>query len=159
MIDAFALVRDRLEARLVIVGDGPERGMLEVHARQSGAAHDIRFEGHSASPEKLLSTFDVFAMSSDTEQMPLSLLEAMASGLPVVATDVGDIRQVLAQENQRLLVGRNTEELASALASLLQSPEQRALVGAANRRRAVEAFNQGAISELWRRLWDGKFPY
>ena len=89
-----------LPARLVIVGDGPERAALERLSRRARAGRAGGFAGHLADPAPLYAGFDIFALSSDTEQMPLSVLEAMASGLPVAATDVGDVAAMLAAENQ-----------------------------------------------------------
>ena len=85
--------------RLVIVGDGPERAALEALAAALGVAERVRFAGHHQDTAAFYAQFDVFALSSDTEQMPLSVIEAMASGLPVVSTDVGDVRLMVAEAN------------------------------------------------------------
>jgi glycosyltransferase involved in cell wall biosynthesis len=74
------------EPFLVLVGDGSERGALETLARSLGIAERVHFAGRVDAPEALLARFDIFALSSDTEQMPISLIEAMAAGRPVVAT-------------------------------------------------------------------------
>ena len=107
LIDAFAPVRARRPVQLVIVGDGVERPGLEAKATAMGLAGDVLFTGPCPEPETLLSRFTVFALSSDTEQMPLSVLEAMAARRAVVATDVGDVRHMLANENQPFVVPRN----------------------------------------------------
>ena len=83
---AFALLPS---GRLVIVGDGPERPALEALAASLGVADRVEFAGHHQDTPAFYARFDIFALSSDTEQMPLSVIEAMASGLPVVATDGG----------------------------------------------------------------------
>ena len=85
--------------RLVIVGDGPERAGLEALAASLGIAPRVSFLGHIADPAPLYAGFDLFALSSDTEQMPIAVIEAMAAGLPVAATDVGDVRGMLAEAN------------------------------------------------------------
>jgi glycosyltransferase involved in cell wall biosynthesis len=95
LIRAFAALRADRPARLVIVGDGAERPGLEALADQLSVRADVLFAGHSTVPERWLAAFDLFALSSDTEQMPLSLLEAMAAGLPCVCTNVGDVRAML----------------------------------------------------------------
>lgn len=95
LIRAFAAVRARQPARLVIVGDGPERGALEALAGELGVAADVEFTGYLTEPLARLATFDLFALSSNTEQLPISMLEAMACGVPVVATRVGDVPDVL----------------------------------------------------------------
>ena len=76
-------------ARLVICGDGSERQALEAAARANNIVDQVVFTGYLDKPELALAGFDIFAMSSDTEQMPYGLLEAMSAGLPVAATDVG----------------------------------------------------------------------
>ncbi len=139
--------------RLVIVGDGPERSALEGLARELGAA--VEFTGHVERPAALIAGFDVFALSSDTEQMPLSLLEAMATGLPVVATDVGDIRAMLAPENAPFVTALDDAALASALGRLLSNPAQRAELGHANRMQAERHFNQETMFAAWGALLDG----
>ena len=105
-------IRD-VGARLVIIGDGPERQTLERLAAELGIADRVRFAGHVAAPAAEYARFDVFALPSDTEQMPLSVLEAMAAGLPVVSTDVGDVRAMVAEENAPLLVPKDDAALAA----------------------------------------------
>lgn len=103
---------------LVVVGDGPERGRLAALAAEPAMAGWLHLVGHQGDPRPYLRCFDVFALSSDTEQMPLSLLEAMACGLPVVATDVGDIRAMLPPDQQPYVVARDAGSLAEALRRL-----------------------------------------
>jgi glycosyltransferase involved in cell wall biosynthesis len=112
LLQAFQIVRQATSARLVIVGDGPERPKLEAQAGTLGIEKDVEFVGHMAQPEKAFARFDVFVLSSDTEQMPLSVLEAMAARLPVASTDVGDIRLMVAPENAAFIVPKETRALA-----------------------------------------------
>jgi glycosyltransferase involved in cell wall biosynthesis len=147
LLRAFALLRRHRPApprglRLVIIGDGPERSALHDLARALDLADAVRFVGHMAEPQHAYRHFDVFALSSDTEQMPLSILEAMASGLPVAATDVGDVAAMLAAGNRRFVVARDDTALAGALASLLDAPALRHELGAANRARAAREYDQ-----------------
>ena len=100
LLRAFAAVDQ--PARLVIVGDGPERPALEAWRASLGLAERVEFAGHIDDPAPIYAGFDVFALSSDTEQMPLSVIEAMAAGLPVATTDVGDVRAMLAARTRRL---------------------------------------------------------
>jgi glycosyltransferase involved in cell wall biosynthesis len=147
LLDAFAHLRASAPARLVIVGDGAARPALEREAQARGIAASVLFAGHSAEPERWMASFDIFALSSDTEQMPLSVLEAMAAGLPVVATDVGDVRQMVSAENQPLIVPRDAGAMAAALAAA------RGLgAGAANRARAVAAFDQAGMFARYREV-------
>ena len=146
LLRAFAKLRATRPARLVIVGDGPERPGLEALAGTLGIAADTHFAGHSTVSQRWLAGFDVFALSSDTEQMPLSLLEAMASGLPAVCTDVGDVRTMLAAENLPYVTAISDEAFASGLAAALFAP---AGVGAANRARARAIYGQDRMFAHW----------
>jgi glycosyltransferase involved in cell wall biosynthesis len=147
LLTAFARLRETMPARLVIVGDGGERAGLEQWARQLGVAPHTLFAGHSTAPERWMASFDIFALSSDTEQMPLSVLEAMAAGLPVVATDVGDVRLMVAAENRRLIVARDADAMAAAFSRALDTG-----AGAANRSRAREEFDQAIMFKSYRAL-------
>ncbi len=109
LLRLFAALPPSLSARLVIVGDGPERGALEEIAVHLGIADRVVMTGAMAAPERILGRFDVFALSSDTEQMPNSILEAMAAGLPILATDVGDVKRIVARENVPFVISREDE--------------------------------------------------
>ncbi len=154
LLRAFAELRATRPAQLVIVGDGPERAGLETLSATLGIAHDTHFAGHSTVSERWLAGFDVFALSSDTEQMPLSLLEAMATGLPAICTDVGDVRAMLAAENAPYVTSASDEAFASGLASLASSPEI-PRIGSANRTKARAAYGQDQMFLAWRQAIDG----
>ena len=149
LLRAFAAVRDIRPARLVIVGDGPERAGLETLAATLGIAADTHFAGHSTQSERWLASFDIFALSSDTEQMPLSLLEAMASGLPAVCTDVGDVRAMLATQNAPYVTAVTDDAFAAGLACIASGPDVSA-IGAANRAKAHAAYGQERMFAGWR---------
>lgn len=155
LLRAFAVLDAGLEARLVIVGDGPERAGLEGLAAELGVAERVMFAGHQADPSGFYAGFDVFALSSDTEQMPLSVLEAMAAGVPVVATEVGDVRAMVAPENARWLCAREDGALAGALRDALGDAAARGAVGAANRAKAVREYAQEAMFSAYGALFDG----
>ncbi len=148
LLRAFAALRARHPARLVVVGDGPERAGLEALAAALGITADTHFAGHSTMSERWLAGFDVFALSSDTEQMPLSLLEAMASGLPAVCTDVGDVRAMLAPANAPFVTAVEDRAFASGLACLVSA--DRAAIADANREKARTAYGQGQMFASWR---------
>ncbi|MTJ83689.1 MAG: glycosyltransferase [Telmatospirillum sp.] len=155
LIDAFALVADNRPARLAIVGDGAEKEALRARAIDRGVAGSVIFTGACREPEKLLGAMSVFALSSDTEQMPISILEAMAAGLPVASTDVGDVRRMLVSDNDRFVVPRDASALAGAIAGLLDDPGTAAAIGAANARRARDVYDQSLMFAAYRTLFDG----
>ncbi len=158
LLRAFAAATAARPARLVIVGDGPERAGLEALATALGIARRVGFLGHVADPAPLYAGFDLFALSSDTEQMPISVIEAMAAGLPLVATDVGDVRAMLAEANAPWIVPRDDAALAAGLAALLDDAALRARIGAANRATALAAFDQERMFAAYAALFDAEAP-
>lgn len=145
LIEAFAQVLARQSARLVIVGEGPERLGLENMVAQKGLRHAVTFTGGVSQPETAVAGFDVFALSSDTEQMPLSVLEAMAAGKPIASTNVGDVAAMVAPENAPFIVPKDAGQLANALSRLLAESELCRQVGAANQARAVAEFDEARM--------------
>jgi glycosyltransferase involved in cell wall biosynthesis len=143
---------------LVIVGDGPERAGLQALAAALGVAARVSFLGHVAEPAPLFAGFDIFALSSDTEQMPISVIEAMAAGLPVAATAVGDVPAMLAEANLGNIVARDDAALAGSLAALLDDADLRRRIGAANRARALAMFDQERMFAAYAALFDGEMP-
>ena len=156
LISAFASIADRTPARLVVVGDGEERQALEQLAANRGIADRVTFTGNRTDTPDLYRDFDVFALSSDTEQMPLSVIEAMASGLPVAATDVGDVRAMLAADNDNFVVPIDQDKLAEALLTLLNDAPARNRIGAANLQKSRQTFHQEAMFQRYRALWLGQ---
>ncbi len=156
LVRAFHLVVSELPARLVIVGDGPERVALEKLVASLDISSHVLFAGHVPAPAPLYRAFDVFALTSDTEQMPMTVLEAMAAGLPVAATDVGDIKEMLAPENRTFIVPRDDRTLADVFLALLRQPDMRRSVGAANRARAERDYDQEVMFAQYAALFDGR---
>ncbi|HSU04383.1 MAG TPA: glycosyltransferase [Acetobacteraceae bacterium] len=156
LLRAFRLAVQQVPARLVLVGDGSERPALERLATELGIADRIHFAGHVAAPAPFYGTFDLFALSSDTEQMPISVIEAMAAGLPVVSTDVGDVRMMLAQENAPFVGPTDDAALASSLLTLLRDPSLRRQVGDANRARAARDYDHETMFQAYAALFDGR---
>ncbi|MBV9250592.1 MAG: glycosyltransferase family 4 protein, partial [Acetobacteraceae bacterium] len=144
-----------IPARLIIVGDGPCRAELEGLANALGMNERVQFVGRVDNPVPLYADFDVFALSSDTEQMPLSLIEAMASGLPVAATNVGDVRNMVAESNARFIGGLDEASLVRSLTQLLGDVRLRQRVGSANREKAHRDFDQGAMFQAYGALLRG----
>jgi glycosyltransferase involved in cell wall biosynthesis len=154
LISAFAACGAR-NARLVICGDGPERRTLESAAINNGIANRVVFTGYLSQPERALVGFDLFAMSSDTEQMPIGLLEAMAAGLPAVATDVGDIKSIVSQPNRAYVVNAaDTAALTGALRTLLGDPVLRGKISEANRTKVRTEFSIDMMVAAYDRLFE-----
>ena len=153
MIDAFSRVAAEGTARLLIVGDGPTRPALEARAKASPAAERIHFAGYMSQPEKVFGLMDLFVMSSDTEQMPNALLQAMAAGRPVVSTDVGDIRPILAARNRAYVfaVG-DAAGYDSGLQAMIGNKELRDRLGAANRQRVVDVYSMDKMLSAYGEL-------
>ena len=149
LIRAVAPHRDRLQ--LVIVGDGPERDSILAEAERHGL-DDICMPGFLANPWHFLGALDIFALSSDSEQFPISLVEAMAAGLPVASMNVGDVAQMIAPENQSFIVP-DEAALSAALKDLADSAELRARLGEANRHRAQRDFNEAAMVDAYADLY------
>lgn len=152
MIAAFDAL-ETSDVRLLIVGDGSERGRLEDLARNCSAADRIHFAGYIGAPEKVFGLIDVFAMSSDTEQMPNALLQAMAAGRPVAATDVGDIKPIVAEENRPFVVpAADDDAYTGALRDLATDADLRKRLGAANRTRVVETYSMEKMLQAYEQL-------
>jgi glycosyltransferase involved in cell wall biosynthesis len=151
LLRAFAKLT--IPARLVIVGDGPARQSLEALSQELAVADRVHFVGHVSGPQFLYRHFDLFALSSDTEQMPLSVLEAMAAALPVASTDVGDVRQMLSTENDRFVVPCDDDALATSLGLLLSDAILRQTIGAANQTKARAEYDAEKMFRMHRALW------
>lgn len=132
LVRAFARLGDFPNARLVIAGSGPAGEDAAREAQALGISGRVTFTGHIARPERAYRLFDIFALSSDTEQMPLGVLEAMAAGLPAASVDVGDVLRMLPPENAPFVHGQTEAELAGSLARLCADAGLRKTIGAAN---------------------------
>ena len=153
LIEAFCRVADDPSFRLVIAGDGSERPRLEQLAAERRLDNRIKFLGHTARPEAVLPDFDIFALSSDTEQIPNTVLEAMAAGLPIAAVDVGDVPIMVAPANRPYIVPRDDPDaFAAALSQLAASPSLRHTLGCDNRARVESHFRQELMFEHYEKL-------
>jgi len=155
----FAFARLPPPVRLAIVGDGECRAELTNLARALSVEDRVDFLGHSNEIPAHLARFDIFALSSDTEQMPIVVLEAMAASLPIVSTDVGDVRPMVAPDNVALVTRDGIDGLTTHLSHLIANPGLRARLGAANRAKAERDFDQAGMFAAWQALLeDGAQP-
>lgn len=139
LLRAYAeLRRDHPESRLVLVGTGPLEAELKATAEALGLGDSVLFTGSRGDVAALLPAFDVFALTSLQEGLPISLVEALASGVPAVATDVGGTSEVLTHRSEGLLVASGRPDLvAAALAALADDEQWRRELGRTARRRAA----------------------
>jgi glycosyltransferase involved in cell wall biosynthesis len=149
LVRAVAPHRDRVQ--LVIVGEGPDHDAIVSEAAALGL-DDLHMAGFQAGPWRFMGLFDLFALSSDSEQFPISLVEAMAAGLPVASTDVGDVAAMVAPENRAFVVP-DEQALAEAICRLAGDEGLRARIGAANRARAARDFAEKAMVEAYASLY------
>lgn len=144
------------EWQLVIAGEGPERETIVAEAMSCGIEDRVHLPGFAAEPARLVGLFDVFALSSHSEQAPISVLEAMAAGLPIVAPRVGDVGTMVASENGPYLCAPGDEVgLAHALGTLAADPALRRRIGDANRAKARAEYEEKRMIERYRALYWG----
>ena len=142
LVDAFRLVREqRLDARLVIVGEGPERTSIETLVARHGLAPAITLLGHREDARQLLAGVDIYVNCSTFEGISLTILEAMAAALPVVATHVGGNPEIVDASTGRLVPPRDPASLAAALIALADAPALRTELGLAARARIERDFS------------------
>ena len=156
LVAALARLRD-LSVRTQIVGDGPDRPVVTAALRDAGLDESVELLGDRDEVASLLAAADCFVLASRSEGLPLSVLEAMAAGLPVVASDVGGVHELVADGVTGSLVPPgDPAALADALRELLRDPARRLQLGAAGRARVLADFTverfQEAHLELYRSL-------
>jgi glycosyltransferase involved in cell wall biosynthesis len=140
--------------RALIAGDGPEREQLETEARQLGLASSVEFLGERNDIPDLIRSSDLFVLSTRSEGLPMSVLEAMAAGLPVVASEVGGIPELVDAETGVLVPPEDPAALSTAVERLLADQGLRARLGAAGRARAEERFDLESWGRAHIRLYE-----
>jgi glycosyltransferase involved in cell wall biosynthesis len=140
--------------RLVIVGEGPERAAIEQAALAMGIDDRVVLPGFLNRPDRFMGLFDMLAMSSKSEQFPIAVVEAMAAGLPVVSTPVGDVPEMVAAENRPFVTEHHGEvPLRDAMQALASDPALRERVGAANRAKARAEYDEAAMIARYAELY------
>jgi N-acetyl-alpha-D-glucosaminyl L-malate synthase BshA len=153
-VEVLARVVRSVPARLVLVGDGPERPRVVERAEALGLADRVLFLGKHASVDELLSCADVFLLPSANESFGLAALEAMASGAPVVATRVGGLPEVIPDGDAGYLVPvGDVDAMAEAALEVLEDPVRWKIVSEAGRARAIDAFSAERVVPLYEALY------
>lgn len=158
----LAEVLKKCPAKLVLIGDGPDRHEAEALARKMGISEHVKFLGKQTALPQILSCGDVFLLPSQSESFGLAALEAMACGLPVVATSVGGIPEVVEHGETGFVteIG-DTERMAKYIVELFENPKKLEALSVNARNRAVEKFHVDKIipqyEELYLQLVEGKY--
>jgi L-malate glycosyltransferase len=140
--------------RLAIAGEGPDRDAIAAEAQRLGITDRLHMPGFLTDPASYVGLFDIFALSSDSEQFPISLMEAMAAGLPAVSTNVGDVRTMVSSPNRPFIVAKEDETgFASALRQMASDAKLRADVGSANAAKAAAEYDESVMLERYRALY------
>lgn len=154
LIDAMAAIESQSNVRLLIVGDGPERANLESQAERRNIAEKVFFTGQVDAVDRVLGLIDVFALTSRTEQMPFGILQAMASGKPIAAVDVGDVSEMLAPENRTLVVpGDDLSAFTKTLDSLLGDAGSRRRIGEENQTHVRTTYTLEAMVDAYESIF------
>lgn len=156
LIEAFARVRRRIpQARLLMVGEGPLERALRDDVSSRGLDGSVFFTGFRADVSSVLAGSDVFVLSSLEEGMPNALIEAMAAGLPAVATDVGGVGEIMREgETGYLVPPADPGPLADRMTDLLHDADRRRLMGEAARRRFERMFTLEAMASAYHSLYE-----
>jgi glycosyltransferase involved in cell wall biosynthesis len=142
------------EWQLVIAGEGPERAAIREEALRLEIGHRVHLTGFVPDPAAVIGLFDLFALSSDSEQFPVSVVEAMAAGLAIAAPAVGDTARMVATDNASFIAPSGDDRaLAAALAALAADPALRRRVGAANRAKAKAEYDEAQMIAAYRQVY------
>jgi glycosyltransferase involved in cell wall biosynthesis len=158
-VAALGLLGEGARAKLVIVGEGPERGAIADEVSRRGLGQRVVFAGHRNDVSQLLQVADVFVFPSETEGLPNALIEACLAGLPVVACNVPGVVDVVQDDATALLVPpRSPSEIAAAVRRLLSDPVEANRLAAAAQKRARDTYSieqsLSALYDVYERLLD-----
>jgi glycosyltransferase involved in cell wall biosynthesis len=149
------VVRQVPDVRLLLVGDGPERPAIQALVEELGLTEQVRFLGLRKDVERLLRAADLFLLTSISEGIPLTVIEAMALGLPVVSTRVGGVPEVVEDGRTGLLTtAADDTALSAAVLKLAADPELRTRLGQCGRERACSMFSEVQMAGRYRDLYE-----
>lgn len=154
LIDTFGSLAGKYpQARLLIIGDGPLRGELESHVAQLLLQNRVTFTGDRPDVERLLTGAEIATLCSQSEGISLTLLEAMATGLPVVATNVGGNPTIISEGQDGHLVDQNVQSYSAALGRLIESESIRRSLGERARATVVEKWSVKQMADQYQELY------
>jgi len=150
VIHVFNLVRQKMPAKLLLIGDGPDRSSCEQLSRELKLEEDVKFLGKQAELVPLLSASDLFLMPSQSESFGLSALEAMACGVPVVSSSVGGLPELIVHGQTGYIaeIG-DIERMAKYSVELLTNEAKHRLFSIAGRERAIEMFDAEKVVDQY----------
>jgi N-acetyl-alpha-D-glucosaminyl L-malate synthase BshA len=155
VINIFELVRRELPAKLLLIGDGPQRAVAEWMVRDKKLTGDVIFLGKQNQVQDLLNCADVLLLPSELESFGLVALEAMACGVPAVCSNVGGMPEVISEGVEGYLVPpRDVKTMAARALDILTDPQRRKQMGTAARQRALTQFCSTKIIPLYEKLYE-----
>jgi N-acetyl-alpha-D-glucosaminyl L-malate synthase BshA len=155
VVRIFARVRERIPAKLVLIGDGPERLFIQQLVRELKLNADVQFMGEQDQLEALFLCADLFLLPSEQESFGLTALEAMNCGVPVIATAIGGLPEVITHgETGYLFPVGDVADMAASAVALLTDPARHALFRAQARKRAEESFDADRIIPLYEAFYE-----
>lgn len=155
VMKTFELVRAQHPARLVMVGDGPDRAEAETYARERGFADAVRFTGKQLDIDTVLACSDVFLLPSATESFGLAALEAMAHKVPVIASRVGGLPEVVRHGVDGYLESLgDVQAMAEDVLTMLRDPRLRRAMGESAQERALTTFAEGPVIDQYEALYE-----
>lgn len=161
VIEIFALVRKEIPAKLIMIGDGPDRATAEWLTKKKGLTRDVIFMGKQNQVQSLLNCGDALLLPSELESFGLAALEGMACGVPAICSKVGGVPEVITDGVEGYLVPvGDVNTMAVRALEILTNPDRRAQMGEAARARALNQFCSSKIipqyESLYRQVLDNK---
>jgi len=154
LIDAFANLDLPENYHLLLIGTGYLFENLKQKIQELGLEKNVHFPGFVPEPYRYLKALDIFALSSDTEQFPISLVEAMAASRAALATDVGDIRAILPKAQHDFIFDKqDAEAFQQGLSALLKDPVLRLALGQANREKVTRCYTETRMFEAYQTIF------
>lgn len=155
LLEAFRRISHKVKAHLLIIGEGVERQSLQSFIDAHNLQESVKMVGHQSDPAPFIKDLDIFCLASRSEQMPLSVLEAMAASKPIVSTDVGDVAYMVSEHNRPFVVAPNDiDAYSEALEKLCKDGALRRRIGQSNRQKCCDHFTHTKMFENYRTLYD-----